>query len=302
MANTIEYGKIFQPELDKQMAADAVTGWMEINSRGAKYNGGADIKIPKMTMDGLGDYDRATGYPEGDVTLEFQTMQLTQDRGRGFTLDAQDVDESNFAASAGNVMGEFQRAKVIPEVDMYRLNKLYTLAGDRKRTYTAAAATVWGALMDDIAAVQDKAGTGLRLVVHMSITAHAILGRAAEYTRSVSMVDFQRGEITTKVRGIDGTLLIPTQSKLMQTVITKQDGRTAGQEGGGYKVDAASKGINWIIMVDSAPIAVSKTDLPRVFDPQTYQKSNAWHIDYRKYHDLWVTANKLDSLYANVAA
>ena len=49
---------------------------------------------------------------------------MTQDRGRSFNLDAMDVNESNFIATAGNVMGEFQRTKVVPEIDAYRISKL----------------------------------------------------------------------------------------------------------------------------------------------------------------------------------
>ena len=37
----------------------------------------------------------------------------------------------------------------------------------------------------------------------------------------------------------------------------------------------------------------------RIFDPETNQTANAWSMDYRRYHDLWVTDNKANSVYAN---
>lgn len=52
------------------------------------------------------------------------------DRGRKFLLDKMDVDETNFVASASAVMSEFQRTKVIPEVDAYRYSRIYALAKD----------------------------------------------------------------------------------------------------------------------------------------------------------------------------
>lgn len=58
---------------------------------------------------------------------------MTQDRGRTFQLDAVDVDETNFALVAGNVMGEFQRTKVIPEIDAYRYSKIAELAKTMKK-------------------------------------------------------------------------------------------------------------------------------------------------------------------------
>lgn len=63
MANNIEKAAIYQKELDEQMTQEAVTGWMDANTNNALYAGGATIKIPKITLDGLGDYDRANGYP-----------------------------------------------------------------------------------------------------------------------------------------------------------------------------------------------------------------------------------------------
>ena len=70
MANTLNYATIFQQELDKKFAHDSVTAWMGRNAQLAQYNGGREIKIPKLDMDALADYSRSTGYTEGDVTLE----------------------------------------------------------------------------------------------------------------------------------------------------------------------------------------------------------------------------------------
>ena len=115
--NTLEMAKIFQQSLDKQMLVGATSGWMETNAAQVKYNGGDTVRMPKITVGGLAKYDRDKGFNQGSVTLTYDDYKLTQDRGRTFQLDAMDVDESNFVASAGNVMGEFQRLQVIPEVD-----------------------------------------------------------------------------------------------------------------------------------------------------------------------------------------
>ncbi|MBR6543443.1 MAG: hypothetical protein IKT73_09590 [Anaerotignum sp.] len=126
--NTMEYASVFMTELDNQLVEKSTTGWMEGNAGQVQYNGGAEVKIPKMQMSGLGDYDRDGGFAKGAVTVTYETRTLTQDRGRTFQLDAMDVDETNFAATAGNVMREFQSTKVIPEIDAYRYSKIYELA------------------------------------------------------------------------------------------------------------------------------------------------------------------------------
>ena len=73
-----------------------------------------------------------------------------------------------------------------------------------------------------------------------------------------------------------------------------------GQESGGFATTENSKSINWIITPRKAPIAVSKTDKMRIFDPETNQKARAWAMDYRKFHDIWVTDKKIEQCFANV--
>lgn len=126
MANTIQYATILQNSLDKQIIQEAVTGWMDANAGQVKYNGGKEVKIPQLSMDGLANYDRnaESGYTKGSIKFEYKTYEMTQDRGRKFQLDAMDVDETSFVLQATTIMGEFQRTQVAPEIDAYRLSKL----------------------------------------------------------------------------------------------------------------------------------------------------------------------------------
>ena len=105
--NTLATATLFQNTLDKVAVREAVTGWMDANAGQVIYNGGAEVKIPKMSVQGLGDYDRDNGYQQGGVTLEYETRRMTQDRGRKFQLDPIDINENNFVTTAAAVMGEF---------------------------------------------------------------------------------------------------------------------------------------------------------------------------------------------------
>ena len=64
--NVLQYASVFQTELDKAAVAGATSGWMELNDKLVKYEGGAEVKIPQLDMDGLADYDRQNGFVEGD--------------------------------------------------------------------------------------------------------------------------------------------------------------------------------------------------------------------------------------------
>ena len=72
-----------------------------------------EIIIPKISMDGLADYSRNGGYVSGDVTLTNETVTFNYDRGRKFTVDAMDNEETAGLAF-GRLASEFIRTKVVP--------------------------------------------------------------------------------------------------------------------------------------------------------------------------------------------
>ena len=86
----------------------------------------------------------------------------------------------------------------------------------------------------------------------------------------------------------------------MYTAITLYDGKTSSQEAGGYAKGNTAKDINFFICQRTTPIAVTKQDVMRIFDPNINQSLNAWQMDYRRFHDLWVLDNKLDSIFLNI--
>lgn len=300
--NNLEFASIFQTTLDRQIAAEATTGWMEMNSSQVKYEGGNEIKLPRLTMNGLGDYDRDEGFTRGSVNLTYQTLTMKRDRGRTFQLDAADVDETNFAAAAGNVLGEFQRTMVIPEIDAYRYSTIAKRAEEAGNVteYTPTEADVLKRLMEDIEKVRDAAGAGEEIYISMAVPVHTVLNLSAQAQKLIDIGSFDAGGISTRIKTIDGNPLISVSSALMKDGYIFKDGRTEGQLDGGFEPAAEAKGINWIICLKSAPIAVSKTDVSRIFDPMTNQNANAWKIDYRKYHDIWVPDNAVKGVWVNM--
>ena len=83
----------------------------------SRFVGAKTVLIPEMEMSGLGDYDRDTGFVKGTITVSSQPYTLQMDRGRSFQLDREDNDETGVAGLAGQVLGEFVRTRVVPEMD-----------------------------------------------------------------------------------------------------------------------------------------------------------------------------------------
>lgn len=302
--NKIETAAIIQSELDKAAVEQSTSGWMEVNEKLVKYTGGAEVKIPSLEMDGLADYDRKNGFVDGDVDFKYQTKTMTMDRGRAFSFDENEVDETNFALTASTVMGEFQRTKVIPEIDAYRYSKIATLCMNKNRAsggYDPVEATILQKLYYDIAAVQDVVGDNTPLVITIDRMVAAILSMSDKISKKLDVTDFSQGDIKLKVKTLDGVIpLIPVGSDRMNTSYLFRDGKTTGQENGGFAAASDAKHINWIITPRTAPIAVSKTDKSRIFDPETNQKKRAWAMDYRKFHDLWITDQKIAQCFVNL--
>lgn len=303
--NTLQYSQQFQTVLDAQMLAGATSAFMEANAGQVKYDGGDTVHIPEVSMQGLAKYDRDEGFNQGSVTLKFNPYKMTQDRGRTFQLDSMDVNETNFVATAGTVMGEFQRTQVIPEIDAYRYSKISALAtAENKVTtgFTPAVATILEKLEAEITEIQDVVGEEEGLIIVMSTKLRTILNNADKFNRYLNVAEFKNGSVNTTVKSFNDIPILGIPSARMKTAYVFNDGKTANQQAGGFKADTGAKDINWIIMPQRAPIAVSKTDKVRIFTPELNQKADAWKIDYRKYHDLWIPKNRFAAIRVNTGA
>ena len=268
--NTIQTAAVIQSELDKAAVEQATSGWMEVNSNLVKYNGGSEVKIPELSMDGLADYDRQNGFVAGGVNFKYQTKTMTQDRGRSFSFDENAVDETNFVLTASG-------------------------------GYVPAEDTILQKLYYDIATVQEIVGDNTPLVITISRMVAAILSMSDKLSKKLDVTDFKQGDVSFKVKSLDGQHpLISVGSERMKTEYLFKDGKTSGQEDGGFAATASSKNINWIITPRKAPVAVSKTDKMRIFDPETNQKARAYAMDYRKYHDIWIPDQQIKTCFTNV--
>lgn len=302
MANHIENAKIFQTNLDLLAVQTLKTGFMDDNTSDIKYNGGDEVKIPDWDMEGLADYDRENGYVKGGVAVKYQTLRLTQDRGRKFNLDAMEVDESNFIATASRVMSEFQRTKLVPEIDAYRISKLATtcmgVTGDTQVKYGYTLdQNILKEIKRGITNVRENGENGEIFILATYDTISAVeevsLGKLQSST-------FNQGGIDTRVPSIDGCPLIAVASNRMYSSIQILDGKTTGQEKGGYKKADNSKNINFLVVSKTTPKAVTKQDKVRIFDPSVNQALDGWAIDYRRFHDLWVLKNQVGKIYVNL--
>lgn len=301
MANTLAFATILQTKLDELTVREMLTGYMDSNAGQVKYTGGNEVKIPKMSVTGLRNYHRETGdgaggYQTGAVDLSYETRQMTQDRGLKFFLDSQDVDETNFIATATTIMGKFQKEQVVSEIDAFRLAKVAQTAitaGNVEYGYTPSSTDIITKIKTGIKEIR-KSGYNSELVIHIS--ADALMQVEIAALGKLTAVTFSSGGIDTQVPSIDGVPLLITPDNRLYSKIDILDNAT-----GGYQ-KSATKGLdcNFIIVTKRTPLAITKQDKMRIFTPDQNQQADAWSMDYRRYHDLWVLDNQTKSLYVNI--
>ncbi len=288
MANSIDYAKKFVPIIDGIYKAASVTQGMDAATK-ADFTGVNEVKVLKVSTTGLGDYSRANGYPKGDVTAAWETLTLTEERGKEISVDRMD-DEETLGLTFGTVTGDFMRLHVIPELDAYRFAKYASAPG----ISTIAPAVL---TKDTIIAAIDEAVRqlnadevpleGRRLYINSDL--QPILNSALNRQWGSD------GIVNTVLSGYNNMPIVFVPPTRFYTAITLN----AGTDNWGYVKGEGAADINFMITYPPAILQVTKFALPKIFDPDTNQDKDAWKFQFRLYHDAFVYENKVKGIYVH---
>ena len=285
MANSIELASKFLPVIDDIYKAESAT--TALDTQTMDFGGVNEVKVLKVSTTGLGDYSRSTGYPKGDVTAGWETMKLSEERGKEISIDRMDNEET-LGMVFGSVTGNFMREWVIPELDAYRFAKYASTSG----ISSAAAALT----KDDIISAIDEATAVMdgnevpqegRILYVNSDLKPALNAALSRQWGSDS-------EANTVLSGYNGMKIVYVPKTRFYTKITLNDGSSAW----GYAKDGTDgKAINFMMIHPSAVVQTKKFSLPKIFTPDENQKMDAWLFQFRLYHDCFVYDNKKSGIY-----
>ena len=282
MANSIAYAQRFVPIIDAIYKNASVTAGMDAATK-PDFSGVNEVKVLKVSTTGLGDYSRTNGYPKGDVTAAWETLKLTEERGKEITVDRMD-DEETLGMVFGTVTGEFMRLHVVPELDAYRFAKYASATG-------VSAATAATLTKDTILPAFDEAA---RQMDEDEVPANErylyitplLLGYIQDMDTTKSREVMQNFSKITKV----------PQTRFY-TAIEQKDGKTAGEEAGGYAKAAEAKDINFMIIHKPALIQFPKHIAPKIIEPAVNQSGDAYKFGYRQVAIADVYENKVAGIY-----
>lgn len=244
-----------------------------------------EIIIPKISMDGLGDYSRNGGYASGNVTMTNETVAFNYDRGRKFSVDAMDNEETAGLAF-GKLSSEFLRTKAVPEVDAFRYA---TYAGTTGISKVSAGATLstGTAVIDALIVAQNQMDED-------EVPAESrVLFITPTLLRLAQNVD------TTKSRDVlaEFSAIVKVPQTRFYTAITLADGKTDDELAGGYAKATAGKDINFMIIEKSAVLQYPKHKVNKAISPEDNQNDDSWLFFFREYGLADVEENKVSGIY-----
>ena len=285
MANTIALAKNYTSILDEVYCNASVTA--DLTSDNTMVRAGAnanEIIYPQISVSGLGDYSRNSGYTDGSVNLEWITSKFNYDRGTKISVDVMDNEESRDIAftMAGS---ELMRTKVAPEADAFVFATLAGVKGISKATpATYADATEFlNALIEAKNKMdEDEVPEEGRILYATPTLMNGVM--ALDTTKSREILN----SFTVKKK-------VP-QSRFY-TAIDLLDGKSLSEEAGHYKKATEGKEINFMIVHKPAVIKFDKHTVSDIISASANPNADADIAKYRKYGIVDVFKNKVAGIY-----
>ena len=297
MANDIQLVTKYLPLLDEVYKQSAKTAILEASENMVRATEEANVfKIAKLSFDGLGDYDKATGFPAGNLDLTWETHTFANDRGRKFSLDRMDNLES-LGMALLNVSGEFVRTEVVPEKDAYTVAKIAGTTGITNVTGTLTDTNTKEAIDTAIAQSGEAEVDEANMILIMTPTIKGNL--EAEINRKLDNGVDRYGQ---KINYYNDIPIITIPQSRFYDKIDLHDGKTSGQTAGGYVKNTAGKNINFILMDKNAAFTVTKHALTKVVTPEQNQMTDGWMFQFRFYYEAFVQENKKAGIYVHKVA
>lgn len=287
MANSITKFKAYIDKLDTVYQQASATSILDADADTVRMGAKAgEFLIPKMSMDGLADYSRSSGYVKGDVTITYETKSCNYDRGRKFSVDAMDNEETAGIAF-GKLASEFIRTKVVPEMDAFRFAKYASATGilsAAEATPTAGTA-VLTALQTAVNA-QDESEVNVDGKILYITPTLLTLAKNVDTTKSKAILDrFEK--------------IITVPQTRFYTAIDMKDGTSSNETAGGYAGATGGYKINFMIINRDSVIQYSKHTVNKVVSPEENQTDDGYMLFYRAYSIAETYENKVKGIYLN---
>lgn len=280
MANSIALAKNYIDAIDAVYKAEAKTSILDADPATVRLGNAAnEIVVPVLTMSGLGDYSRNSGYTSGDVTVTYETMQFNYDRGRKFNVDAMD-DEETAQVAFGQLGAEFTRTKVASEGDAFTFATLAGADGVTTVSATLADGTeVLSAIQAAVVAMDEAEVPAEQRILFITPT---------NYKAVLALDTYKSRQL---LEGL--TVVEVPQSRFYSAITLGTDG---------YSKAAAGKELNFMLVHKPAVLKFDKHTASDIITPSANQEADAYMMKFRKYGIVKVYGQKAAGIYVHTVA
>lgn len=285
MPNTIVLAKNYVPLLDEVYQKESVTADLTGDPAMARAGANAnEIVYPQISVTGLGDYNRNSGYTQGTVDFKWQTAKYNYDRGAKLSVDAMDNQET-YNLAFGMAGAELMRTKVAPEADAFTFATLAGIDGISKGDAKTLADAK--AFLEELLLAKNEMDN------NEVPEEGRILYATADLLNGLMMLDTYKSKEILSHFAIKKAV---PQGRFY-TAIDLLDGKSSGEEAGHYKKAESGKEINFMIIHKPAIIKHDKHVVSNVIPAAANPDADADIVKYRKYGLVDVYKNKVAGIY-----
>lgn len=281
--NNIEISTIYLPKLDQVYKNEAKTSILDGDETTVQKGLNGEIKVAKLDMDGLGDFDRSSGYTKGSTKFVWETVKYDKERSQDLRIDRLDNQEA-LGLPFAKLSSEFVRTKVIPETDAARIAKIASVEGISEKEE---------ALNDGASVVTALRACTNKMDEDEVSTENRILFITPTLKGMIDDLDTNKSK---KVLERFSTVIEVPQTR-MYTAVTLNDGK----ENYGYKKAEGANDINFLCVEKSAAVTAMDQFI-KYFTPDEDQIADDNVFKYRN-NNLYghVYENKLAGVYCSYA-
>lgn len=279
--NNVELSTVYLPLLDEVYKNEVKTSVLDGDQATIKKGQNGEIKVAKLDMDGLGDFDRNSGYTEGTTKLTWETIKYDKERSQRLKVDRLDNEES-LGISVAKLSSEFLRTKVAPETDAARISKIASVTGISKKEETITTGDeMYKALRAGTNKMDEDEVSVENRILFITPTGKALIDDLETYKSKSVMSRFSQ--------------VIEVPQTRMYTAVTLN----TGSENYGYKKAPGASDINFMIIEKSAAVTAMEQFI-KYFSPDDDQIGDSHVFPYRNYNLYGhVYENKVAGVYCS---
>lgn len=287
--NNIELAQVWLPILDELYQQEALTSILDADENSVMVDQYGEMRVAKLDMDGLGDFDRKSGYTKGSTKLSWEVVKYDKERSQELRIDRLTNQEA-LGIPFSRLSGEFLRTKVIPETDAGRIAKICGISGITKVEETIA---------DGMEAVKALRRASDKMDNEQVSKENRILFIQGTLKSYIDDLDTTKSK---KVLDKFSTIIEMPQARFYTAIDLATGKEENGDTKFGYSKATGGKDVNFLVVEKSAVIS-KLVQFLKYFSPDADQIADDHVFKYRN-NTLYayIYENKLAGIYCSHAA